>query len=100
MTLKFKKATVVLVALLMLFYGASFTAEGSVKAEEQSRRSVETEAAEVEAESKTETEITPTPLTPEEEAVLETNGIQPAEDTGKRDASGNYILGETKPAGS
>ncbi|WP_133965226.1 SpaA isopeptide-forming pilin-related protein [Eubacterium limosum] len=99
MTLKFKKATVVLVALLMLFYGASFTAEGSVKAEEQSRRSVETEAAEVEAESKTETEITPTPLTPEEEAVLETNGIQPAEDTGKRDASGNYILGETKTGG-
>ena len=72
MSLKLKKVTVVLVALLMLFYGAGFTAEGSVKAEEQSRRSVETETAEVEAGSKTETEITPTPLTPEEEAVLET----------------------------
>lgn len=99
MSLKFKKVTVVLVALLMLFYGAGFTAEDSVKAEEQSRRSVETEAAEVEAESKTETAITPTPLMPEEETVLETNGIQPTEDTGKRDASGNYILGETKTGG-
>ena len=99
MSLKLKKVTVVLVALLMLFYGAGFTAEGSVKAEEQSRRSVETETAEVEAGSKTETEITPTPLTPEEEAVLETKGIQPTEDTGKRDASGNYILGETAAGG-
>ncbi|MFR3144933.1 hypothetical protein DW091_07340 [Eubacterium sp. AM05-23] len=99
MSLKFKKVTVVLVALLMLFYGTGFTVEDSVKAEEQSRRSIETEAAEVEAESKTETAITPTPLTPEEETVLETNGIQATEDTGKRDASGNYILGETKTGG-
>lgn len=99
MSLKIKKAIVVLVALLMLFYSTGFTAEGSVKAEEQSHRSEETEAAEIEAESKTETEITPTPLTPEEETLLETKGIQLTEDTGKRDASGNYILGETKTGG-
>ncbi|WP_195268863.1 LPXTG cell wall anchor domain-containing protein [Eubacterium sp. 1001713B170207_170306_E7] len=99
MSLKLKKAMVVWMALLMLFYCAGFTAEGPVKAKEQNSHPVQTEATEEESGGQKEAEVTP-PLTPEEEGVLETNGIQPTEDTGSVDASGNYILGETASGGT
>ncbi len=100
MKLKLKKAAVLLMALLMLFYCAGFTPEGAVKAEEQDRSPVQTEAAEGKPGKQTEPEDTSTSLTSAEAAALEANGIQVTEDTGKMDASGNYILGETSTGGT
>ena len=100
MRLKLKKVTVVLMTLMLLFYCAGFTSENAVKTEEQSERPVHNEAVVEKAEGQKEPEGTPIPLTPEEAEVLEANGIQPTEDTGKRDASGNYILGETSTGGT
>lgn len=100
MKLKLKKAVVLLMALLTLFYCAGFTPEGAVKAEEQDRSPVQTEATEGKPGNQTEPEDTSISLTPAEAAALEANGIQMTEDTGKRDASGNYILGETSTGGT
>ncbi|MDO5434617.1 collagen binding domain-containing protein [Eubacterium sp.] len=100
MSLKLKKAMVVWMVLLMLFYCAGFTLDGAVQAEEQSGSPVQNEAVEEKTEDPKELEGTPTPLMPEEKKVLEANGIQPTEDTGSVDASGNYILGETASGGT
>ena len=103
MTHRFKQAAVLLIARLMLFYGCGFRTEVLAN--------TETENPSPAIEQPSQTDAAPTRVdqdtkkkSPEldagEQAILDVNGLTTTEDTGKMDASGNYILGETSTGGT
>ena len=100
---RFKQAAVLLMALLLLFYGCGFKAEVLANTETENLPAVTEQSSQTDPASTGETEDTKKKspdLDAGEQAILDANGIQPAEDTGKMDASGNYILGETSTGGT
>ncbi|MFR9062229.1 MAG: hypothetical protein ACLVJW_20390, partial [Eubacterium callanderi] len=100
---RFKQAVVLLMALLMLFYGCGFRTEVSANTETENpspaiEQPSQTDAAPTRADQDTKKKSPE--LDAGEQAILDANGITATEDTGKIDASGNYILGETSTGGT
>lgn len=103
MTHRFKQAVVLLMALLMLIYGCGFKTEVLANTETENSPAVTEQSSQTDPASTGETEDTKKKspdLDAGEQAILDANGITATEDTGKRDASGNYILGETSTGGT
>ena len=100
---RFKQATVLFMALLMLFCGCGFRSEVLANSETENSSAVIEQPSQTDSASTEENEDTKKKspeLTPGEQAILDAKGITANEDTGKTDASGNYILGETSTGGT
>ncbi|MEG2449727.1 MAG: hypothetical protein RSB21_07880, partial [Eubacterium sp.] len=95
---KLKKATILLLVILMLCYCYGFKSEALVQARENEQMTSEisgNQALELEDTKKEK----PSDIAPSVQEILESNKIQPTQDIGKLDAGGNYILGETSAGG-
>ena len=96
MTHRFKQTVVLLMALLMLIYGCGFKTEVLANTEPERPSTATEPTVQTDSSPTGETEDTKKKspdLDAGEQAILDANGLTATEDTGKMDASGNYILG-------